>query len=330
LSKLSQADDPLADFRVFAGGRCSLLAFQFPICLDGNLLLEGFKCQNSYPLNMTLIRNGVASAQSGGGANQSVGGVATSSRTNWKARFVTPFNRLVGALVVSQRRVSGETCTAANSNVQSYSDSGQGLKCRLGAPDSRPFGVDPAFTILSELYAGDLAVEDWYHATERSFGSNGKPGTPYGFFPAKYKAANVTLATGVNYSSEIPDSDGVFRLYFDERIQYDQAKKLLTYLVDGHFLDDQTKEVSVEMNTLNIQLNMFATFVFTFRFQVVNNFLKKNQKSQLPNPHRSLLHCLNCARSIKKKLVPRICICVWAHFGTGLLMLHFYVFCVSG
>jgi hypothetical protein len=231
---------------------------------------------------MSIVRDTDTTAS--GPSNQSYNGSGVTEKT--KARFVTPFNRLIGALMITQERSAKATCAVQNQHVQNFSSSVRGTICRGEALDSSPFGVDPAFSISSTLYAGDLAPEDWYALSERSRAGDGTAGAPYGFFPMSYAGRKlVNRSQGANKSgqsannasgsslrranTEVSGAGEVFKLYFDERIENAQAQKLLTYMTDGGFLDDNTRKVTVEMNTLNVQLNMMATFKFIFEFQVL-------------------------------------------------------------
>jgi hypothetical protein len=59
-----------------------------------------------------------------------------------------------------------------------------------------------------------------------------------------------------------------FKMYFTEQITSAPAQRLLTYMKDGGFLDSQTQEITMEIPTLNSNLNIFAIFTFTFTWQV--------------------------------------------------------------
>ena len=223
---------------------------------------------------MSIVRN-IESLPSDLSNQDSTG---TDMSTKTKARFLTPFNRLIGAVMITQERSSStSTWSVQNQHIQNFSKSGRGTICRSDTLDSSPFGVDPAFSISSTLYAGDLAPADWYIPSERSQGKDGSLRAPYGFFPVNYAVrvsardqkngsqGAAAAATGIYNVSESSDR---FKLYFDERIESAHAQNLLTYMIDGGFLDARTRRITVEMNTLNVQMNMMATFEFVFKFQV--------------------------------------------------------------
>jgi hypothetical protein len=209
-------------------------------------------------------------------SNQDSTGADMSRKT--KARFLTPFNRLIGAVMITQERSSSTaTCSVQNQHVQNFSKSGRGTICRSDTLDSSPFDVDPAFSISSTLYAGDLAPEELYTTSERSQGKDWSPGAPYGFFPVNYagrastrdqKNASQGAAASAKSAHNVTGSGDSFKLYFDERIESAHAQILLIYMIDGGFLDVRTSRVTIEMNTLNVQMNIMATFDFFFNFQV--------------------------------------------------------------
>jgi hypothetical protein len=259
--------------------RCGDLAGRYPLCLDAVPFLRGFECKSKFQLNMSLVRDDETIPSDLLNQSTPTGKLGKEMKEKTKARFLTPFNRLIGAIMITQERSSTTVaCTVQNQRIQNFSNSGRGTVCRSDTLDSSPFGVDPAFSISSALYAGDFAPEDFYTITERSRGKDGSPGAPYGFFPVNYsnrmfrngsvgEVETQQRATGSNVTAS--DSSGNhFKLYFDERIESAHAQNMLTYMIDGSFLDDRTSKVKVEMNTLNVQLNMIATFEFIFDFQV--------------------------------------------------------------
>jgi hypothetical protein len=290
--------------------RCSLIVGLYPRCIDSRILLSDLQCPSTFKLNMTRIRSVlpgadtpqsrrrallVASHVSGGsskggtggtsgsqssGASSGGGGSANQGNLNSSksiARFLTPFNRLVGALMITQRRVVTADCKLTNSDIQNYIDFGSGLDCLGDSLDPTPYGRDPVFTTTSSLYSGDLAVSDYYQVSELALDMNGELSSPYGFFPHFYDAMNFdgenSSVVGKNLSLKdptliVPELANEFKLYFDERLDYHQADRMLTYMKDGGFIDDHTQEISVEMNTLNPEFGFFSTFRFMFYFQV--------------------------------------------------------------
>ena len=55
-----------------------------------------------------------------------------------------------------------------------------------------------------------------------------------------------------------------YKVYFDVRIDAAKVQKLLTFLVDGRFLDDATQTVQVELVSYNAEVGLFGYFRFIF------------------------------------------------------------------
>ena len=182
-----------------------------------------------------------------------------------KARFLTPFNQVVGALVITQRRLEGTCPVIDNYFISRYSATKEpklGLVCRGSEISSSPFGVDPSFSGASSLYRGDIAPNQFYSPWEID-----DSGEPFGFFPHSYDGINRT-----NKSSDLvwsPDANS-FKLLFSDRLSGAEANRLITYMQDGGFIDQLTDEVKVEIITLNSNLKMFSIFEFTFNWKVRN------------------------------------------------------------
>jgi hypothetical protein len=82
-----------------------------------------------------------------------------------KYRMVTPYNRLVGAFVVTQKRRQQENCASNNPFVTAFTDFA-GVTCPADALDNQPFGYDPAFMSFSSIYNGKLKPQDYYYDEE--------------------------------------------------------------------------------------------------------------------------------------------------------------------
>ncbi len=242
--------------------KCGAKTAGYPSCINGSKLVKNFSCENSYKIDMTLnpdynsrLRNSLNS-----NAKKSL-----EEAPLIKARFLTPFNQLVGALTITQRRVNG-TCSYKNDRIGRYNmmkDPTRGQICRGNNVDPRPYGYDPAFLSSSPIYDGTLEGGKYY----RLFRKNplSLQSIPFGFFPHSYdgqnrsnKLSNITIADEANN----------FKLYFEERLSSTQAQRLLTYMETGGFLDSQTDTVVVEAITLNAQYNIFAFISFEFTWQV--------------------------------------------------------------
>ena len=88
---------------------------------------------------------------------------------------------------------------------------------------------------------------------------------PYAFFPHSYDGINNTRKTSKYLHL---GDESVFKRYFSESLNSVESKRLLQYMIDGGFFDDQTHEVSVEFITLNSNVKVFAKYVFTFTWEV--------------------------------------------------------------
>ena len=182
-----------------------------------------------------------------------------------KTRWVTPFNLLVGPVIVTQRRDVSVQCTSQEkSSVQNFF---QGYLCRSGVLDGTPYGVDPAFLPSSSIYNGKLKMSDYYNVSEVIPSSTSniagvnvttRP-TAIGFFPQQYQ----------RMPDMIQDEDlNLFRLYFDGRLTTSQANSMITYMMDGNFIDDNTESVEVEFVTFNPSMSKFSRVTFVFDWQV--------------------------------------------------------------
>ena len=61
-----------------------------------------------------------------------------------------------------------------------------------------------------------------------------------------------------------PEAADQYKIYFDVRIDAAKVQRLLTYMVDGRFLDDATQTVEVEVVTYNAEVGLFGYFRFVF------------------------------------------------------------------
>jgi hypothetical protein len=240
--------------------KCGTKTGGYPSCINAANLFKDFSCDRSYMINMSNMPSYQSRLNSLKNSSKS-----KADTSKIKARFLTPFNQLVGALTITQRRLNG-TCAFKDDNVGRYSQMkgpAQGMICRGNNIDSRPYGYDPAFLSSSTLYDGTLDGTLFYSKSERD--PQSLQAVPYGFFPHEYDGQNHTVKHPMHMiSKEGPN----FKLYFEERLSGAQAGKLITYMEQGGFLDSQTDTVAIEAITLNSQLNVFAIVMFTFTWQV--------------------------------------------------------------
>jgi hypothetical protein len=252
---LSDSSDPIDKY--CPRDKCGPDTGSYPDCVDASVLFRNFTCPDTYKINMSKVpRHSTTST-----VPDEIP-LSSPVSTARKARFVSPYNQLIGAITLTQTRKSG-SCLTRNDSVARYSAAktpGLGPVCRGSIVDASPFGVDPTFTPFSTLYRGDLDPLDYYTSSEL-LGS----GTPIGFFPHSYD--------GVNHSRKSPNSikqgeDSAFKIYFTERMNGKYASNLINYLRDGKFLDEKTNTVSVEMRTINANADVFASINLFFTWKV--------------------------------------------------------------
>ena len=248
--------------------RCGPRAGTYPKCWDAQKLLASYDCQSSHKLNLSLVP-GLDTAPD---PSATLGAVQPTTR---RARYLTPFNRVVGALIIRQKRLQNQperakgsyaVCSIRNDSLGQYcstADPSRGLLCRGQLPDSTVYGTDPVFTTASSLYDGIQNPLDYYNRSEISTQN------PYGFFPHKYNHKTGGTKTTTLVAAEADN----FLVYLDERISSIHAQNIITYLNDGGFIDQQTSEVSVEINTLNADSGLFCKTIITFTWQVFKPFL---------------------------------------------------------
>jgi hypothetical protein len=188
-----------------------------------------------------------------------------------KARFLTQFNQVVGALVITQRRLKGTCPVIDNTFITRYTATKEpklGPVCRGSEVSSAPFGVDPSFSGASSLFRGDASSSQFYAPWEI-----GDTGEPFGFFPHSYDGMNRTnKSSNLIWSTEASN----FKLLFSDRLSGAEANRLITYMIDGGFIDRLTDEVKVEIITLNVNLKMFSIFEFTFNWKVCLSLASKS------------------------------------------------------
>jgi hypothetical protein len=182
-----------------------------------------------------------------------------------KVRFVTPSNLLIGAMVVTQRRGAVQTCTnQGKATTQSFFKK---ITCRTSELDGAPYGLDPTFLPSSAIYNGKLQMGDYYANSEIVPSTTSSVGgvnvttrpTAIGFFSHKY---------GLNESKVRRGEGDLFRLFFDGRLATDQADAMVSYMSDGGFIDEKTREITVEFVTFSPTVNRFSLIAFTFVWEV--------------------------------------------------------------
>jgi hypothetical protein len=191
-------------------------------------------------------------------------------------RTITPNNRLVGAIDVSQKRMGSTECpVVANPHVRKFA--GAGKSCITEHQIADPYGYDPSFMSFSSIYNGKIRAETFYNASEI------REGFPYGFYPHEYSVEGFDPNNdGIVSPTESQASRGLstvkasalildkqrrdFKLYFDERLTFQQASKMLTFARNGSFIDRSTKDVTVTFVTYNTPFDIFCSCEVIFRW----------------------------------------------------------------
>ena len=193
-------------------------------------------------------RDSDSDGNTGGG-----GGGSSSS-----ARFMTPFNMLLGPVTVDQTRYAQAACKAhGNAAVANFSAEGS-LCLATGALsagddaatargdmayskggdaaaaqavlDAAPFGIDPVFLSRSTLYDGSVAAERYYASFERATvpvdaaapEGPARLHVPRGFFPHAYAARQ-----GPSARHGVASRLGHFLAFVDPSCSRAQAERMV-------------------------------------------------------------------------------------------------------
>ena len=191
-------------------------------------------------------------------------------------RTITPNNRLVGAIAVSQKRMGLIECPfVANAHIKKFA--GTGKRCITEHQIAAPFGYDPSFMPFSTIYNGKIRAGTFYNDSEI------RDGFPYGFYPHEYSVEVFDPnEDGIVSPTESQASRGLsilkpsnltmdkqkrdFKLFFDERLTFRQASKMLTFAQNGSFIDRSTKDVTVTFVTYNAPFDIFCSCELFFEW----------------------------------------------------------------
>ncbi|EKX37118.1 hypothetical protein GUITHDRAFT_116695 [Guillardia theta CCMP2712] len=265
------------------GDRCPVIKCPtsggFPQCLDAPKLVVGAQCPSDYSFELWRYRS------------KSDGPPQVVPSFKPKNREITPYNRIIGAIVVSQSRMKSKECSSSNNEfIKDYLNALKGiLNCPSQEFDPTPFGYDPSFMSFSPYYNPRIPPEKFYAPSERhviySQTGSSKLSFPIGFFPHKYDsnyfdkdndgfiseeeaAKTISDFTAALKDAKviIPSEADTFKLFFDERLTQKLAQTMIRFMQDGSFIDSKTAEVRVEFLTYNAPKNIFAIYEFTFQW----------------------------------------------------------------
>uniref|UniRef100_A0A7S0NBN4 Polycystin cation channel PKD1/PKD2 domain-containing protein n=1 Tax=Chlamydomonas leiostraca TaxID=1034604 RepID=A0A7S0NBN4_9CHLO len=186
--------------------------------------------------------------------------------TTARERNIGLTNRVISGMLLHQFRTNDTNCTESKfSKIQ---------QTCTGPVTLKSFGVDPVFKLGTTLYNpdyddvnGDLVVQFYncslltnptYNVSFQNMTTNAAPycaelynsqGLPYAFhhFPLRDKTPG-------------------FPVFFDINLSQDGASTWETYLEEGLFLDQHTRQLTAEVVTYNAPLRIFGYFYVKFFF----------------------------------------------------------------
>jgi len=189
-----------------------------------------------------------------------------------KTRFLTPFNRLVGSVLVSHKRRDKTSCIAGEGSakpgvrkpsvIQYINNTKSASTCLGEHAATEPYGVDSVLIPTSSIYDGKAMFSQAYVPHERADLNGVDAG--FGFFNHNYDTMLHTRKEKTLISSNFADS---FNIYIDSRATHSQASDYITYMREGGLIDEQTDSVKVQFVTFNIDSNIFTHLEFDFEWE---------------------------------------------------------------
>ena len=200
----------------------------------------------------------------GGASDGDNTAAAASSRSrSSSARFLTPFNMLLGPVTIDQARYAQAACKAhGNAAVANFSagslclatgalsagddaatarsdmayTKGGDTAAAQAVLDAAPFGIDPVFLAGSALYDGSVAAERYYASFERATvpvdaaapAGPARLHVPRGFFPHAYAARE-----GPSARHAVASRLGHFLAFVDPSCSRAQAKRMVQVRARG-------------------------------------------------------------------------------------------------
>ena len=199
-----------------------------------------------------------------------------------RARYLANNNQVVLGLLLQTDRWATGNCSLRFSNIV-------GNTCQLAQFSSDPFGVDPAFVLSSQLYAG-VPASNFYRPWELN--SNG---IPYGFFPDSAGATTFSVFIDVNFGQAA-------------------AAAVIQYLQDGNYIDGVTNSVTGTVITYNQLEHVFATLYVNFTFLPSGELIATSQVSMV-----DLEPYLDTEDFVRAALEIIFCMCVCASVVSSVL-----------
>lgn len=193
-----------------------------------------------------------------------------------RKRFVGTQNRLLGGILVNQRRHARAPCVDSSDRYSHIS----GL-CSTGEASSHSFGYDPVFLKNSPLNV----MESVYQKKNQYYNLSN---------PAQVNALGVPYA--FHFRSDAGETGG-FPVYFDTNLKHSEAVRFLDYIEHGYYLDMDTAAVEIAFVTYNAQVRLFADVRLDLAFEDGGRITLRNSvqtfQTELYESYQSLLRpCL--------------------------------------
>ena len=225
-------------------------------CFDGKVLSNRFGCKWRYPFSIWSY-----------GPPRNISIRPQPELASFQARTLTPFNNVIGGIIVSQYRRKDVNCSSNTQTATSILTSQ--YMCQAADRGDVPFGVDPVFQKTSTLYNGKLSISDFYTDNERTnTGDTNASNYPYAFFPHQWGKGDFKSKSAVS-----PNNIGVYKLYFDSRLTSQQSRKLVQFMRDGMFISDNTEKIELEFLTYNPDFNSFGILTIQFSWDLGGGIL---------------------------------------------------------
>jgi len=230
-----------------------------PECISAEKLLKDFNCPDKYKFEVRKFFKDTP---------------AVVWPAKVKPRYLTPFNRLVGSVMISLNRKNQTSCVAGKgeaipgvrkrSVIDYINATGTESICLSGEADTGPYGVDSVLIPTSSIYDGKAMFGQAY---KQEFGEradlNGVD-AGWGFFNHSYDQLLHKIKEKNEINEAYKDS---FNVYLDSRSTREQATNYVTYLREGGFFDEYTESVKVAFVTFNIDSNVFCHLEFAFAWE---------------------------------------------------------------
>ena len=224
-------------------------------CLDGAQLSERFSCKRRYPFSIWGFGSELR--------NVSV----RPAPSNLRVRTLTPFNNVIGGIILSQYRRKDTNCSSKNQDAIKVL-TGQ-YTCQAPDRGDGPFGIDPVFQKTSSLYNGKLSMRDFYADNELlGSGDSNASSFPFAFFPHQWGTGDFKQSDYVS-----PGNVGVYKLFFDTRMSSQQSQMLVQFMRDGMFVSDKTEMIELEIISYNPDFNFFGILTIQFTWDLGGGIL---------------------------------------------------------